>query len=568
MTGTTTTGSKQNHHQHQQQLAVSYWSDVERPPHKLVETKNGRGKGKLVVLTPEQPRQQSATGRLQIAAVSEEDARHGELPSDPVARVDQRLSYEWVRYVRFGSSPQEAYSALSTMWASEPVLMQAGKQHQSAFVSCLMDFDAVAARVDEASTSTSTSTSTSLAAMVSDAKLHRFMEFDLGKNDAKGPYHVREFETQLIGMGSVREFVQCARSWEKRKVFLALTGDAARAAADDVIDWEALNGVLASQRFSVVDSAVRVEMGTRNGVLPARYATHDQLLVQAHGRRRVTLAAPSQAFGHLYPYPTHHPYDGLAMASLETLNPEDWPGTKDLRLHRAVLAPGDVLYVPAYWFVHVHELDAETVCLRVPLSSGVARGGTTARRPPAGDATLLRVSRVVEDRVSQTVGVSNVKRWLRIIANNAETKYVDLATVAGYKCARMTQDIRDDLDTVLANTTSSRSGSGFGSRSGSGSGSRSGSGSGSGSLSASAACRLIIDHRLEPTPWLNQGFREPLLLADTPKIYQDTRTDEERKYPTLFRKKLERDGWSVQQTTSTVPIPGVNIPVDADYRLL
>jgi len=347
-------------------------------------------------------------------------------------------------------------------------------------------------------------------------------------------------------MGSVREFVQCARSWEKRKVFLALTGDAARAAADHVIDWEALNGVLASQRFSVVDSAVRVEMGTRNGVLPARYATHDQLLVQAHGRRRVTLAAPSQAFGHLYPYPTHHPYDGLAMASLETLNPEDWPGTKDVRLLRAVLAPGDVLYVPAYWFVHVHELDAETVCVRVPLSNGVARGGTTARRPPARDATLLRVSRVVEDRVSQTVGVSNVKRWLRIIANNAETKYVDLATVAGYKCARMTQDIRDDLDTVLANTTSSRSGS----------------------LSASAACRLIIDHRLEPTPWLNQGFREPLLLADTPKIYQDTRTDEERKYPTLFRKKLERDGWTVQQTTSTVPIPGVNIPVDADYRLL
>jgi len=537
MAGTTTTGSKQN-----QQLAVSYWNDAERPPHKLVETKNGRGKGKLVVLTPEQPRQQSATGRLQIAAVSEEDARHGELPSDPVARVDQRLSYEWVRYVRFGSSPQEAYSALSTMWASEPVLMQAGKQQQSAFVSCLMDFDAFAARVDEASTSASTS----LAAMVSDAKLHRFMEFDLGKNDAKGPYHVREFETQLIGMGSVREFVQCARSWEKRKVFLALTGDAARAAADHVIDWEALNGVLASQRFSVVDSAVRVEMGTRNGVLPARYATHDQLLVQAHGRRRVTLAAPSQAFGHLYPYPTHHPYDGLAMASLETLNPEDWPGTKDVRLLRAVLAPGDVLYVPAYWFVHVHELDAETVCVRVPLSNGVARGGTTARRPPARDATLLRVSRVVEDRVSQTVGVSNVKRWLRIIANNAETKYVDLATVAGYKCARMTQDIRDDLDTVLANTTSSRSGS----------------------LSASAACRLIIDHRLEPTPWLNQGFREPLLLADTPKIYQDTRTDEERKYPTLFRKKLERDGWTVQQTTSTVPIPGVNIPVDADYRLL
>jgi len=237
----------------------------------------------------------------------------------------------------------------------------------------------------------------------------------------------------------------------------------------------------------------------------------------------------------MYPYPTHHPYDTMAMASIETLNPEEWPGTKDTRLERAILAPGDVLFVPAYWFVHVHELEDETICVRVPLSN-LKRGSQHARRPPARDATLLRVSRALEDRVAQTVGVSDVKRWLRIISKGSAAKFLDLSTVKGYKCARMTQAVRDDLACS--------------------------------GLSVETALARIIDHRLEATPWLNQNFREPLLLTDTPKVYEDTRTDEERKYPTLFRKKLERDGWTVQKTASTVPIPGVNMPKDADYRLI
>ena len=249
--------------------------------------------------------------------------------------------------------------------------------------------------------------------------------------------------------------------------------------------------------------------------------------------------SPCQAFGGMYPYPTQHPYDTMAMASIETINPEDWPGTKDVRLDRAILAPGDVLFVPAYWFVHVHELEEESICVRVPLGNGCTsstRPPSVSRRPPAMDASLVRVSRALEDRVAQTVGVTDVKRWLRIISKNIEAKFLDLSTVKGYKCARMIQDVRDDLACS--------------------------------GLSVETSLARIIDHRLEPTPWLNQNFREPLLLTDTPKIYQDTRTDEERKYPTLFRKKLERDGWTVEKTTSTVPIPGVNMPKDADYRLL
>lgn len=34
------------------------------------------------------------------------------------------------------------------------------------------------------------------------------------------------------------------------------------------------------------------------------------------------------------------------------------------------------------------------------------------------------------------------------------------------------------------------------------------------------------------------------------------------------RRKLEAEGWAVPKTESTVPIPGVNMPLDGDYRTL
>jgi hypothetical protein len=36
-----------------------------------------------------------------------------------------------------------------------------------------------------------------------------------------------------------------------------------------------------------------------------------------------------------------------------------------------------------------------------------------------------------------------------------------------------------------------------------------------------------------------QEFREPLYLLDRPVWIEDTRSEEERKYPELFRRKLE-----------------------------
>ena len=175
-------------------------------------------------------------------------------------------------------------SSLSGAAAGKTGHLLAGKP-RSAFVSSWMDFDGVAAYVD--GWREGARGGVSVCGMASDAKVHRFMEFDLGKNDPMSKYYVREFETQMLSMGSVAEFVACARSWTKQRVFLCLGGGARQgeeevvmSLVEQLVDWGALEGILASQRLEVIKQGVRMEMGTRNGVLPARYAVQDQVLVQ------------------------------------------------------------------------------------------------------------------------------------------------------------------------------------------------------------------------------------------------------------------------------------------------
>lgn len=298
---------------------------------------------------------------------------------------------------------------------------------------------------------------------------------------------------------------------------------------NECVDWDWIYSVLKSQRFCNI-RRVYLEAGVKGGLQPAKYSTSDELLIQLCGRRRVVLVAPSDAFEGVYPFPTSHTYDKFAMVDLERMDEARWPGLNSVCLHRAVLEPGEMLYIPAYWFAHIHDLEEENASLRVSLLSN--------ERVPAKDATLLRISRAIEERVADVVGESEVKRWLRIMASGQEVRHLDLGTVQGYKRARMCQDTREEIENSL--------------------------GEGSWMTNLSKICTK----RLEPTPWLNQNFREPLLITDTPRRIEDTRTDEERKYPTLFRSKLQQEGWNVEPTVSTIPIPGVNMPKDADYRML
>lgn len=72
------------------------------------------------------------------------------------------------------------------------------------------------------------------------------------------------------------------------------------------------------------------------------------------------------------------------------------------------------------------------------------------------------------------------------MAAASEAEHIDLGTVEGHRLIQLVQEVRDEVDLCL------------------------GAGSWQGFLVA------LADRRLEPTPWLNVDFREPLYLKDTP----------------------------------------------------
>jgi hypothetical protein len=57
------------------------------------------------------------------------------------------------------------------------------------------------------------------------------------------------------------------------------------------IDWDWLVGLQRSQRFGPV-LRVDIEVGTTNGLLPAKYAVHDRLMAQVRGAHYGICTAP------------------------------------------------------------------------------------------------------------------------------------------------------------------------------------------------------------------------------------------------------------------------------------
>ena len=433
-------------------------------------------------------------------------------------------------------TPQNVYKALNYIYDHRPVLLRSTPlvSHQD------WNFDAMAAAAPQPLRAAGPRTEDEVEIQCSDRTKHRFIECDISKNLAVGPYFLREPETQHLEM-TVREFVQCAAKFDARRVMLKIpimrfdrstaetgqvrpvTGPMAgpAAALHSAIDWAWFDNLRKSQGFGPV-LRVDLEAGTTGGLQPARYSLQDELLAQLQGRRRVLLIPPSAAFEGMFPYPVTHPYDTYSMVNLEVLDAGQWPGCTQVRGLVAVLRPGDVLHVPAFWFAHQQDLEKESATLRFVLHQGT--------RAPDPAAASLRLSRVVEERVAAVEGPSAVRRWISLIGAGTEGSRLDLGTVAGYRRAMMCQNVRDEVEESL--------------------------GAGAWAALLPAMCR----NRLMPTPWLNKDFREPLLLTDTPLVIQDTRSEEEKRYPALFRRKLEGEGWSVAPSVSTVPIPGVNVP--------
>ena len=287
--------------------------------------------------------------------------------------------------------------------------------------------------------------------------------------------------------------------------------------------WDWMDGFLKSGGFGSI-IGVDMRCSGRNSLQPLHYDTREHIMCQISGRTRLLLIPPEYTFEGLYPYPIHHPYDCYSMVDFDEQDLGKWPKLVRVRGMMCVLEPGDILHIPRCWWRQIHTVSDEAITMTIAVGSGTRIRSNGMIKPMLG--------RILEERVAEAEGVQNSRHWLEVISRGRDLEAIDLSTVRGLRRLDMSQMVRDEIDYNI----------------------------GKGEWASFLAS--LISGRLSQTPWLNQNYREPLYLKDTPVILEDTRTDVERQFPEFFREKLEREGYHVQKTVSTVPIPGVNVPMD------
>ncbi|KAJ1636935.1 hypothetical protein T492DRAFT_353039 [Pavlovales sp. CCMP2436] len=102
-------------------------------------------------------------------------------------------------------------------------------------------------------------------------------------------------------------------------------------------------------------------VGSRGHTTPAHFDEQQNLLAQLSGRKRVLLWRPSD-WTCLYPHPVLHPCD--RQSSLDFKKGVDLttrPRFQDAQAFEAILEPGEVLYIPQYWWHRVENLDDDCV---------------------------------------------------------------------------------------------------------------------------------------------------------------------------------------------------------------
>ncbi|XP_013890051.1 hypoxia-inducible factor 1-alpha inhibitor [Austrofundulus limnaeus] len=119
-------------------------------------------------------------------------------------------------------------------------------------------------------------------------------------------------------------------------------------------NWNWINKQQAKRNWGPLTSNLLL-VGMEGNVTPAHYDEQQNFFAQIKGHKRCILFPPDQ-FECLYPYPVHHPCDRQSQVDFDNPDYEKFPDFKKVVGYEAVVGPGDVLYIPMYWWHHIESL--------------------------------------------------------------------------------------------------------------------------------------------------------------------------------------------------------------------
>ncbi|XP_034245361.1 hypoxia-inducible factor 1-alpha inhibitor-like [Thrips palmi] len=161
----------------------------------------------------------------------------------------------------------------------------------------------------------------------------------------------------------IREFARRVKEWkdgdERMYLQQALNSTSGAGVVQDFIrfrwDWVTVKQKLHNWGKLTYNLLL---IGLEGNVTPCHYDEQENLFAQIHGHKRCILFPPEQ-FECLYPHPVWHPHDRQSQVDLTDIDYSRFPKAQNLHGVETVVGPGDVLYIPIYWWHHIESVKPE-----------------------------------------------------------------------------------------------------------------------------------------------------------------------------------------------------------------
>ena len=143
---------------------------------------------------------------------------------------------------------------------------------------------------------------------------------------------------------------------------------------------------------------------TSNARSTLHFDQMDNLFLQIAGRKRFVIYEPTEA-GNLYAWPVHHPLDRRAQVDLRNEDDARFPRLAKAIKREVILEPGDLLFLPAYWWHEVTTLPVQPNEITVSINFWYTLNWQTQLdRLPLRGTFLLEAARQLEMFVAEMLG--------------------------------------------------------------------------------------------------------------------------------------------------------------------
>lgn len=103
-------------------------------------------------------------------------------------------------------------------------------------------------------------------------------------------------------------------------------------------------------------------IGTGGNISPLHYDMSENFLCQLRGRKRVLLFEPKQT-SLLYPFPAHSKIPHMSQLNIDQIDRDKFPKFQKAKYIDCMLEPGEMLFIPAFWWHQVYSLDQLNIAI-------------------------------------------------------------------------------------------------------------------------------------------------------------------------------------------------------------